>query len=240
VLAAAVAGCSAGKPGKKPKKPVDERARANRRATDLNIRGNYHRDLMEYDSALAYYRAALAVGEQHRLGKRMEASLEMMGTVYADRAHCEPGHFAPADMDSAEDCFDRAYRICTDSGWQEDIPGLLGAKATVYMRYPRFIGMAESLFLQGRRLAQEMNKPLDEGNILFNYGQVYAVVAATVSDTVALKTAAAMLDTAAMALTRAKDKRGAGAAEVRADDVRALLADLRRGARPGRKLGGDR
>lgn len=227
LAAGAGTGCSAGKPGKKPKKPVDERVKANRHAMDLNIRGNSYRDLMEYDSALACYRAALEVGEQHGLGKRTAASLMMMGTVFTDRAHREPGHCAYSDMDSAKDCYDRAYRIYTDSGWQTHLPGLFEEMAQVYWRYPRYVGVAESLFLQARRLAREMDLVHDEGLVLFHYGQLYAQVAFTVGDSSSLKTAAALLDTAAALLHKAKDPRVAGAAEAISGDIGEIMDRLR-------------
>jgi tetratricopeptide (TPR) repeat protein len=226
-LAAAVAGCSSGKPGRKPKKPGADRAKANRHAMDLNIRGNNYRDLMEYDSALACYRAALEVGEQHGLGKRTAASLMMMGTVYTDRAHREPGHCAPADMDSAKDCFDRAYRIYSDSGWQTHLPGLFEEMAQVYWRYTDYIGVAESLFLQARRLARDMNLVHDEGLVLFHYGQLYAQVSFAVGDSSSLKTAAALLDTAALLLHKAEDPRVAGAAEAISGDISEIMDKLR-------------
>jgi tetratricopeptide (TPR) repeat protein len=192
----------------------------------LNVRGCRLRDLMEYDSAMYYFRSALEVGRQHQLGMRMAAAFENIGTVYSDRAYDFREYDHEADLESAAACYDTALRILSDSGKNSQTVSLLTDMAVAYFRDPKYQKRADGLFKLARQQAQEYGLIVDEGTVLYHQAQLHANQAADARSLAGLRSAVLLLDTAVVLLRRADDTQLAGSAEVMAEDMRDFIRDV--------------
>lgn len=200
--------------------------RSNADAKRLNLHGCKLRDLMEYDSAMYYFRAALELGRSHQLGMRMAAAFQNIGTIYSDRAFDFREYNHEADLESAAACYDTAMRILSDSGEHSRAVSLLTDMAVAYFRDPKYQKRADGLFQKARTQAQEHGLVLDEGMILYHQAQLHADQAVAARNLRSLRAAASLLDTAVMLLRRTEDKQLAGSAELMAEDWHEAIKEL--------------
>ena len=203
--------------------PVD---RSNYDAKTLNLRGCELRDLKEYDSALYFFRSALELGREHKLGMRMAGAYQNIGTVYSDRAYDFRKYNHEADLESAMACYDSAYRILSDSGKYNQATSVLTDKAIAYFRDPKYQKRADELFRQARQQAQDHGLVFDEGLILYHQAQLHADQATDARSLSGLRSATLLMDTAAILLRRADRAQTAGSAEFMADSLRQLVQEI--------------
>ena len=225
LLASSMSACSRAREHLKRSRPAG-RGRANADAMHLNLRGCELRDLGEYDSATCLFRAALELGRKSRLGMRMAAAYQNLGTVYTERASGSRGSEYTADLDSAIACYDSAARIYSDSGKHTQMVSVMTEKAIAYLSHPEYQERADSLFRLARSEAEKRGTALDIGTILFHQAQLHAGTAAEARDLVGLRSAVALLDTAIIFIKKAGDMQFAGSAEMMAEDWRQAIVSI--------------
>jgi tetratricopeptide (TPR) repeat protein len=200
--------------------------RPNAEAMRLNLRGCELRDLGEYDSAMYFFRAALELGRRNKLGMRMAAAYQNLGTVYTDRS-AYSGEFDHAvDLDSAIACYDSASQIYSDSGKSTQMVSVITEKAVAYFAEPEYQERADSLFELARYEAERRGTSLDLGTILYHQAQLHARKAADARDLAGLRSAVALLDTAIIFIKKAGDRQFAGSAEMMAEDWRQAIVNI--------------
>jgi len=219
-------GCGRGPRPRAGKARSGRVGRPNAEAKRLNVRGCRLRDLGEYDSAMYFFRSALELGRKNRLGMRMAAAYQNMGTGYSDRAYDFREYDHEADLESAVACYDSARRILLDSGKYNQAVSLLTDMAVAYFRDPKYQKRAESLFQRARREARERGRIRDEGFVLYHQAQLRANQAVDARDLPGLRSAVALLDTAVVLLRKAGDAQLAGSAELMAEDWHQAIVNI--------------
>jgi tetratricopeptide (TPR) repeat protein len=200
--------------------------RPNAEAMHLNLRGCELRDLGEYDSAMYFFRAALELGRENRLGMRMAAAYQNLGTLYSDRASNSRKSEHAANLDSAIACYDSAARIYSDSGKHTQMVSVITEKAIAYSSDPAYRERADSFFCLARSEAEKRGTALDLGTILYHQAQLLAGKAAGARDLAGLRSAAALLDTAIIFIKKAGDMQFAGSAEMMAEEWRQAIVSI--------------
>lgn len=200
--------------------------RTNAEARRLNLRGCESRDLGEYDSATHLFRTALELGRKHRLGMRMAASYQNLGTVYTERLSASGEYNHDAYLDSALACYDSAAQIYTDSGKSAQMVSVLTGMATVYFAEPEYQERVDSLLALARSEAEKHGPSLDLGVVLYHQAQLLARKASNARDLAGLRSAVALLDTAIFFIKKAGDVQLAGSAAMMADDWRRAIISI--------------
>jgi len=200
--------------------------RPNADAKRLNLRGCELRDLGEYDSAMYFFRTALELGRKHRLGMRMAASYQNLGTVYTERLSASGEYNHDAYLDSAIACYDSAAQIYTDSGKSTQMVSVFTGMAIIYFAEPKYQELADSLFALARSEAEKHGTSLDLGVVFYHQAQLLARKAANARDMAGLRSAVALLDTAVFYIKKAGDVQLAGSAEIMADDWRRAIISI--------------
>lgn len=159
------------------------RVKANKRARDLNIEGNYLRDVAEYDSALKVYRTALDIGRKHDLTERMIASILNVANVFEERCHPDParsyyprGRYDPVvDAESARVYYEQATEVAVERGSRKHLPSLLVDRAVLCGRGLNQPARAESLLRASLDISRELGVDRDEAFALYHLGISFGV-----------------------------------------------------------------